>query len=52
MTDVFKAVLFPTKPDNEFRHGFGVAPSLPLNQSARAVSHDTARLKTLSEVYA
>ena len=37
-----------TKPssddDSEFRYGFGAEVSLPLAQSAPAVSHDTTRL--------
>ena len=37
-----------TKPssddDSGFRHGFGAEASLPLTQSAPAVSHDTTKL--------
>ena len=48
MTDVSTAALLQTKPslDDEsmFRHGFGAEVSLPLAQSAPAVSHDTIRL--------
>ena len=47
MTDIHTAALLPTKPssddDSEFRHGFGAEASLPLIQSAPAVTHDTAR---------
>ncbi len=48
MTDIYTAALLPTKPssdnDSGFRHGFGAEASLPLTQSAPAVSHDTTRL--------
>ena len=48
MTGVYTAALLPTKPslndDSEFRHGFGAEASLPLTQSAPAVTHDTTRL--------
>ena len=48
MTDVHIAVLLPTKPssddDSEFGHGFEAEASLPLTQSAPAVTHDTTRL--------
>ena len=47
-TNTARAVLLPTKPssddDSGFRHGFGAEASLPLAQSAPAVSHDTTRL--------
>ena len=48
ITDVCTTALLPTKPssddDSGFRHGFGAEASLPLAQSATAVSHDTTRL--------
>ena len=48
MTDVCMAALLPTKPssddDSGFRHGFRAEASLPLAQSASAVTHDTSRL--------
>ena len=47
MTDVYTAALFPTKPSNDdsrFRHGFRVEETLPLSQSAPAVTHNTIRL--------
>ena len=49
ITDVYTtASLLLTKPssddDSGFRHGFGAEASLPLTQSAPAVSHDTTRL--------
>ena len=48
ITDVCTTTLLPTKPslddDSGFRHGFGSEASLPLAQSAPAVSHDTTRL--------
>ena len=48
MTDVCTAVLLPTKPtsnnDSGFRHSFEAETSLPLTQSAPAVTHDTTRL--------
>ena len=48
MTDACTAVLLPTKPSSEddsgFRHSFGAEASLPLTQSAPAVTHDTTRL--------
>ena len=48
MTDVYTAVLLPTKPssddDSGFRHGFGAEASLTLTQSAPAVTHNTTRL--------
>ena len=47
MNDVCTAALLPTKPssddDSGFRHGFGAEASLPLAQSAPAVTHDTTR---------
>ena len=47
MADVYTAVLLPTKPSLDdasgFRHGFGAESSLPLTQSAPAVTHDTTR---------
>ena len=47
-TNTARAVLLPTKSssddDSGFRHGFGAEASLPLTQSAPAVSHDTTRL--------
>ena len=46
--DVYTTALLLTKPssddDSSFRHGFGAEASLPLAQSAPAVSHDTTRL--------
>ena len=48
ITDVCTTALLPTKPssddDSSFRHGFGAAASLPLAQSAPAVSPDTTRV--------
>ena len=48
ITDVYTTALLLTKPssddDSGFRHGFGAEASLPLTQSAPAVSHDTTRL--------
>ena len=48
ITDVCTTALLPIKPssddDSGFRHGFGAEASLPLAQSAPAVSHDTTRL--------
>ena len=48
ITDVCKTALLLTKPssddDSGFRFGFGVEASLPLAQSAPALSHDTTRL--------
>ena len=48
MTDVYTAVLLPTKPpsddDTGFRHGLWVEVSLPLTQSAPAVIHNTTIL--------
>ena len=48
ITDVHTTALLLTKPssddDSGFRHGFGTEASLPLTQSAPAVSHDTTRL--------
>ena len=48
ITDVYTTALLLTKPssddDSGFRHGFGAEASLPLVQSAPAVSHDTTRL--------
>ena len=48
ITDVCTTALLLTKPssddDSGFRHGFGAEASLPLVQSAPAVSHDTTRL--------
>ena len=48
ITDVCTTALLPRKPssddDSGFKHGFGTEPSLPLAQSASAVSHDTTRL--------
>ena len=48
MTDVYAAALFPTKlssdDDSGFRHGFRAKASLPLTQSASAVTHNTTRL--------
>ena len=48
ITDVYTTALLLTKPsaddDSEFRHGFGAKASLPLTQSAPAVSHDIIRL--------
>ena len=46
--DVYTTALLLTKTssddDSGFRHGFGAESSLPLTQSAPAVSHDTTRL--------
>ena len=43
MTDVCTVALLPTKPssdnDSGFRHNFGAEASLPLTQSAPAVTH-------------
>ena len=48
ITDVYTTALLLTKPssddDSGFRHGFGAEASLPLAQSAPAVSHDTTKL--------
>ena len=48
ITDICTAALLLTKPssddDSGFRHGFGAEASLPLAQSAPAVSHNTIRL--------
>ena len=48
ITDVYTTALLLTKPssddDSGFRHGFGAKASLPLTQSAPAVSYDTTRL--------
>ena len=48
ITDVYTTALILTKPssddDSGFRHGFGAEASLPLAQSAPAVSHDTTRV--------
>ena len=48
MTDVYITALLPTKPssddDSGFRHSFGAEASLPLTQSAPAVTHNTTRL--------
>ena len=48
ITDVYTTALPQTKPSSDdysgFRHGFGAETSLPLTQSAPAVSHDTTRL--------
>ena len=48
ITDVCTTALLPTQPssddDSGFRHGFRAEASLPLAQSASAVSHDTTRL--------
>ena len=48
ITDVYTTALLLTKSSSDdasgFRHGFGAKASLPLAQSAPAVSHDTARL--------
>ena len=48
ITDVYTTALLLTKPSSDdesgFRHGFGAETSLPLTQSAPAVSHDTTRL--------
>ena len=48
ITDVYTTALLLTKSssddDSGFRHGFGAETSLPLAQSAPAVSHDTTRL--------
>ena len=48
ITDVYTAALLLTNPSSDddfgFRHGFGSKASLPLTQSAPAVSHDTTRL--------
>ena len=48
ITDVYTTMLLLTKPssdnDSGFRHDFGAEGSLPLAQSAPAVSHDTYRL--------
>ena len=47
ITDVYTTVLLLTKPssddDSGFRHNFGAEASLPLTQSAPAVSHDTTK---------
>ena len=49
ITDVYTTSVLLTKPssddnDSGFRHGFGTEASLPLAQSAPAVSHDPTRL--------
>ena len=48
MTDLYTAALLPTKTssdnDSGFRHSFGAEASLPITQSAPAVTHDTTRL--------
>ena len=52
ITDVYTTALLLTKPLSDdgfglrhgFRHGFGAKASLPLAQSAPAVSHDITRL--------
>ena len=48
ITDVCTTAFHPTKTSSKdgsgFRHGFGAEASLPLTQSAPAVSHDTTRL--------
>ena len=48
MIDVFTAALLPKNPssddDSRFRHGFGVEASLPLTQSAPAVTHESTGL--------
>ena len=48
MTDVYTAALLLPKPssddDSGFRHGFGAEASLPLAQSAPAITHNTIRL--------
>ena len=48
IADVYTTALLRTKPssddDSGFGHGFGAKASLPLAQSAPAVSHDTTRL--------
>ena len=48
MTDVYTAALLPTKPssddDSGFRLSFSAEASLPLTQSAPAVTYDTTRL--------
>ena len=47
ITDVYRTALLLTKPssdDSGFRHGFDAEASLPLAQSALAVSHVTSRL--------
>ena len=48
IADVYTTALLLTKPssddDSGFRHGSGAVASLPLAQSAPAVSHDTTRL--------
>ena len=41
MTDVYTAALLPTKPSSD--NDFGAEASLPLTQSAPAVTHDTTR---------
>ena len=55
ITDVYTTALLLTKPssddDSGLRHGFGAEASLPLNQSAPAVSHDTARLFVLERTH-
>ena len=49
--DVYTTALLLTKPSSDddfgFRHGFGAEASLPLAQSAPAVSHDTTRLLSI-----
>ena len=48
ITDVYTTALLLTKSSSDddigFGHGFGAEASLPLAQSAPAVSHDTTRL--------
>ena len=48
ITDVYTTALLLTKPssddDSGFKRGFRAEASLPLTQSASAVSHDTTRL--------
>ena len=55
MTDVYTAALLPTKPSSEddsgFRHGFRAEVSLPLTQSAPAVTHNTTRLCWIDTTY-
>ena len=47
ITDVYTTAMLLTRSssddDSGFRHGFGAEVSLPLAQSAPAVSHDTTR---------
>ena len=48
ITDLYTTALLLTKPSSDdnsgFRHGFGAEASLPLTQSAPAVTHGTTRL--------